>query len=170
MTELAYIGIGSNMGDPVGNCQMAIRMVSDAEGITIVCGSSFYRTEPVGLEGQPWFVNCVIQVQVSLSSKELLTLLQAFEQRMGRRRILRWGPRVIDLDILLFGDLILDEEYLIIPHPRLHQRRFVLEPLCEIDPDCIHPRLGKSMKALLDEFRDEKEVIKIETQAIGAHQ
>jgi 2-amino-4-hydroxy-6-hydroxymethyldihydropteridine diphosphokinase len=90
-----------------------------------------------------------------------LALLLGIEGKMGRRRMLRWGPRIIDLDILLFSDLMISEEDLIIPHPRFHQRRFVLEPLCEIDPDCIHPGLGKSMTDLLSGFRDEMAVIKI---------
>ena len=158
------------MGDPAENCRLAIRMVSKAKGITVVCNSSFYRTEPVGLEEQPWFVNAVILIKTSLSPKGLLTLLQGIEEGMGRRRTLRWGPRIIDLDILLFGDIIIDEEGLIIPHPRLHQRLFVLEPLCEINPDCIHPRLDEPMTALLNGFQDEKEVVKIETQAIGVPQ
>jgi 2-amino-4-hydroxy-6-hydroxymethyldihydropteridine diphosphokinase len=162
--ELSYTGIGSNLGDPLENCRLAIRIVSEAKGISLVCRSSFYRSEPVGLEEQPWFVNAVIQVRTSLTPRDLLTLLLDIEGKLGRKRRLKWGPRIIDLDILLFGDLIISEEDLIIPHPRLHQRRFVLEPLCEIGPDSIHPGLGKPMTTLLNRIQDEKTVIKVKPE------
>ncbi len=114
--------------------------------------SSFYETEPVEFTAQPWFLNCVVVLSSELAAAELLDGLLAMERAMGRRRDQSKGPRTIDLDLLLYGSLVLDEPGLTLPHPALHARRFVLEPLAEIAPGAVHPLLKKTARELLDEL------------------
>lgn len=155
---LAYIGIGSNLGDKLENCRRAIAgIVSDGRN-RFVRRSPFYRTEPVGKKDQDWFVNGVLLVDTCLNPRELLDFLLALEKEMGRVRKERWGPRVIDLDILLYGEEILEGKGLQIPHPSLHERRFVLIPLREIAPDLKHPKLGKTVSQILTELEGKEKV------------
>lgn len=135
--ETIYLGIGSNLGDRVGNCAKAIDVISRFANLLKV--SSMYETEPMGYRDQPDFINCVIKVQTELSPRGLLTHLKTTENELRRMPTHRWGPRVIDLDIIFFGALIMQERGLVIPHPRAHLRRFVIEPLYEIAPEFIHP-------------------------------
>ena len=145
----ALIGLGSNLGDRQANLKRAVREIERSEGSKVIAVSSFYESEPVGREDQPDFVNAAAEVWTTLSPRSLLGILRGIELRMGRRRLERWGPRNVDLDILLFGDYVLSEADLTIPHPRMHQRRFVLAPLCEIAPDALHPVLGMRIRDLL---------------------
>jgi len=147
--KTGYIGIGSNIGDKLSNCLKAIELIKGIPGSRIIAQSDFYRTEPVGVEGQEWYLNGVISLSTSISARELLQSLLDIETGMGRKRKGKWDPRIIDLDILLFGDDAINEEGLIIPHPRMHVRRFVMEPLVRLAPDLIHPVSGKSMAGLL---------------------
>lgn len=149
IVKISYIGIGSNIGDKLFNCLKAIELIKRIPGCRIMAQSDFYRTEPVGVEGQEWYLNGVISLSISISARELLQSFLDIETCMGRKRKGKWDPRIIDLDILLFGDDIINEEDLIIPHPRMYERRFVLEPLARLAPDLIHPLLGKSMAGLL---------------------
>ena len=142
----AYLGLGSNIGDKEENIQRAVELIK--EKCEVSRQSSFYETEPVGYDNQDWFLNSVIEVKTILAPEELLAFLQSIEQEMGRIKTFKNGPRVIDLDILFYGDQTVKEEHLIIPHPRLHERLFVLEPLHEICPDYIHPIFRKSIKEL----------------------
>ncbi len=138
-TVQAYIGLGSNLGDRAVYLAAARRSLDDTPGILIARASSLYETEPVGYTDQDWFLNQVVAIATSLHPYQLLQVLQGIEQDLGRRRLIRWGPRVIDLDLLLYGDAILPDPDLTIPHPRIYERSFVLVPLCEIAPDHVHP-------------------------------
>lgn len=158
---IAYLGIGSNLGDPVQNCREALRQVSTLKGSEVLRRSSLYRTEPVGVEAQGWFVNGAVEIRTAFPAVQLLKALQWIERSMGRERTERWGPRVIDIDILLFGQEIVNSEGLVIPHPEMHRRRFVLEPMNEIAPYVIHPLYGVSMRGLLDRLEDHHAVERI---------
>ena len=156
---LVYIGVGSNLGDKVGNCRRAIEaIVSDGRNRIVQC-SPLYQTEPVGKKDQDWFVNGVFAMETSMEPGDLLDFLLTAEKRMGRVRRERWGPRVIDLDILIFGQRVIDEGGFQIPHPRLHERGFVLTPLRDIAPDLVHPLLGKTISQILAELPGEEKVL-----------
>jgi 2-amino-4-hydroxy-6-hydroxymethyldihydropteridine diphosphokinase len=159
---ICYIGIGSNLEDALQNCQKAIENLLRKDEIQLTGVSSFYRSEPVGWENQNWFVNAVVEIKTTLSARELLNILLGIENTMGRRRGIKGGPRIIDLDILFHGHDIINEVDLIVPHPELHKRRFVLEPLNEIASYFIHPAFGISVRGLKDRLQDEKIVEMIE--------
>jgi 2-amino-4-hydroxy-6-hydroxymethyldihydropteridine diphosphokinase len=148
VNSTVYLSLGSNIGDRAGNLNAAIdRLRSVGEIIQV---SSFYETEPVEFAAQAWFLNCVIALDTEKTPQELLASILDIEQQMGRRRAQKKGPRVIDIDILLFGNLIVDEPGLTIPHPAMHERRFVLEPLAAIAPDVRHPALDLTIRELRD--------------------
>jgi 2-amino-4-hydroxy-6-hydroxymethyldihydropteridine diphosphokinase len=152
MPNLAYLSLGSNVGDGAANLREAISHL-DTLG-KVVSVSSFYETEPVEFTDQAWFLNCAVTLETTQTPERLIAALLDIEQKMGRVRNREKGPRTIDLDILLFhdgtaGDAILDSPELTIPHPAMHQRRFVLEPLAEIAPDARHPALEKTVRELL---------------------
>lgn len=151
---ICFLGIGSNMGNPVASCAVAERHISDIGGVAVLRRSSLYRTQPVGIAEQNWFVNGVIEVRTALGPRSLMDAILGVEEKMGRIRKGKWGPRIIDIDILFYGQLVMDEEGLVIPHPRLHKRRFVLVPLDEIASHAIHPAFGISVRGLLDRLRD----------------
>ena len=151
----AYIGIGSNLGDKLNNCRKAIDMTGRMPDIRVKAQSRFYRTTPVGVEGQDWYVNGVISLSTGLSAQDLMANLLDIEKIMGRERKKRWDSRTIDLDILLYGQEVIEEEDLTVPHPLMHLRKFVLEPMAQLAPDLIHPVLGKSMAVLLENFREQ---------------
>jgi 2-amino-4-hydroxy-6-hydroxymethyldihydropteridine diphosphokinase len=146
----AYIGIGSNLGDRLKHCTTAVEKISGLPGCVLSGVSPWYRTQPVGVEGQGWYLNGVAAVEAEIPARELLKNLLAIEAQMGRVRKERWEARTIDLDILLFGSDVIDEEGLIIPHPHMHLRRFALVPLAQLDPALIHPVLGIRVGALLE--------------------
>lgn len=147
----AYIGIGSNLGDREDNCERAIKLL-EAGDIKVEKRSSMIETEPWGAEDQPKFINMAVEIETDLEPVELLSLLKKIECEIGRRPAERWGPRIIDLDILLYDDLIIKMPKLEIPHPHIAEREFVLKPLSEIAPDKIHPVLKKSIKDLFLQF------------------
>ena len=153
----SYIGIGSNLGDRRKNIQLALKVLKEKKDIIVEKVSPFYETLPAG--GPPHqgkFLNGVIEISTTLTPQELLKVLQGIEKALGRVRKERWGPRTIDLDILFYGDLIVNEEGLIIPHPLMHKREFVLKPLLRIAPNLIHPVLKESVKELLESIRKKK--------------
>lgn len=148
---LAYVGLGANLGAREETLRHAVERLGEAEGVDVLAVSSLRETEPVGVVDQPPFLNGAVQLETSLSPRELLDLLLAIERSLGRVRGARWGPRLVDLDLLLCGGEIVDEPGLRIPHPRLHERRFALEPLAELDPELAIPGRA-SVSALLAEL------------------
>lgn len=161
MQHTAYIAIGSNLGDRLKNVSEAIRLLEDHPLLRVLSLSHFYETEPLTLGGekQGWYLNCALKLQTSLNAVRLLHLMQQIEGLLGRVRSDRWAPRTIDLDLLFFDDEIFRSKTLVIPHPALHLRRFVLEPLAEIAPNFVHPIKGVPVKALLKKLGDNKKVV-----------
>jgi 2-amino-4-hydroxy-6-hydroxymethyldihydropteridine diphosphokinase len=157
MPITAYIGLGSNIGDRKGFCLKALELLARAGRVTKV--SSYYCTEPVGNRDQEEFVNAVAELETSLSPLQLLAACRAIEDELGRRRSVHWGPRTIDLDILLYGDQVVESPHLTIPHPFLTARGFVLTPLCEIAPQAVHPILKKTVAQLLHQLKDPHRVV-----------
>jgi len=146
-----HIGIGSNLGDREEHCLKAIRLFPE-KGVLVRRRSSVYETEPWGVKDQARFLNMAIEGETALTPARLLEVLKMIEDEVGRVETYRWGPRVIDLDILLYDDLVMSTPELTIPHPRMHEREFVLRPLAEIAPDKTHPVLKKTVKELLSDL------------------
>jgi len=150
MPRLAYLSLGSNLGDRDRYLREAIRRLRSLGRVPAI--SSLYETQPVDLTAQPWFLNCALALETAASPAQLMGQLLAIESAMGRQRIQKKGPRTIDLDILFFGDLVVNTPALKIPHPAMQERRFVLAPLAEIAPLAIHPLLNKTIQELLEEL------------------
>jgi 2-amino-4-hydroxy-6-hydroxymethyldihydropteridine diphosphokinase len=142
----AYVGLGSNLGDREATLRRALELL--AEHVDVVAVSTLRDTDPVGVVEQPRFLNGAACVETDLTPRELLGVLLGVERELGRERLERWGPRTIDLDLLLYGDEAVSEPGLRVPHPRLHERRFVLEPLAELDPALVVPGRGPVRKLL----------------------
>lgn len=155
-----YLGLGSNLGQKEDNLRQA-RARLRREGIRILRSSSLYETEPVGVPEQPWFCNQVVEIKADFSPGELLKLLKKIEQRMGRKTRARKAPRIIDLDILLAENIIIRTRELVIPHPRLEKRNFVLFPLVEIAPDFVHPVFKLRIEDLAKKSEDSSKVKKV---------
>lgn len=160
--SVAYIGIGSNIGDGEANCLEAVRLLCGSLGGAIRL-SSFYLTEPQEMKEQEWYVNSAARIRSNLGIREVFDKLKKIEVDMGRKDAGRYGPRVIDLDLLLYNDAVFDAGDLIVPHPRLQERRFVLLPLCELNPELMHPVLKRSIRDLLADIPETgQRVLKIE--------
>ena len=138
----AYLGLGSNMGDKEENLNKALKLLS-TDNTILLNTSSFYGTKPVGYEDQEDFINCAAKIKTLLTPEELMNFLLNIEKELKRERVIRWGPRTMDLDILLYDDIVTSSEEVIIPHPRMHERLFVLKPLSDIAPYVVHPLLNK---------------------------
>ena len=165
MTYTTYIGIGSNMQNPLEKCREAIGFLAIHPDIAVIARSSFYETEPVGFLDQDWFINAVVEAETSLSPADLLAELLSIEQKMGRVRQEKWGPRLIDLDLLFYGDQIVETADLKIPHPEIPGRRFILAPLNEIASNFLHPALKKTIGELLAVLPENPKVNKLKLSA-----
>ncbi|WP_025898748.1 2-amino-4-hydroxy-6-hydroxymethyldihydropteridine diphosphokinase [Sneathiella glossodoripedis] len=163
---MIFIALGANLnhplyGDPLNTLRAAIEEIEQS-GLEVVAKSSWYKTAPVPISDQPWFVNAVIQVRTALPAKELLALLHTIERKFGRVREIQWEARVLDLDLLAYGDSVTQNQDQqlgkVIPHPRMHERRFVMAPLSEISPDWLHPVIGKTAKQICDGLPCDSEV------------
>jgi len=152
-SKLIYLSLGSNLGDRAKNLERAIEALSEI-GVRVLRCSSIYETEPVDFLAQPWFLNCVVECETSLAPRQLLEKLQAIEGKLGCKKLVPRGPRIIDLDVLFYETAVIHEAGMEIPHPRLAARRFVLVPLAELAPELRHPVLGKTATELLAATKD----------------
>ncbi len=141
--HIAYIGVGGNIGDKEKNVKEALEIINNSYHTQITKTSKFYKTTPVGYIEQEDFLNCAIEIKTLLNPLELVRYLLSIEKELKRERVIRWGPRTIDLDVLLYDDIISSIEEIILPHPRMQERMFVIEPLCDIAPYVMHPILNK---------------------------
>jgi 2-amino-4-hydroxy-6-hydroxymethyldihydropteridine diphosphokinase len=158
---MAILSIGSNMGDKKGHCLLGIRCLCQVAATRLITQAPFYQTEPVDFEDQDWFVNTAIKIETTLDPSALLATLKSVEQQVGRRpSTVRFGPRILDMDIILYDQLVLDSPQLQIPHPRMHKRRFVLQPICDIEPAVMHPVYNKTVCQLLEALDPETQKIK----------
>ena len=158
MKYKAFIGIGSNIGSSGENCIEAINLLHAPPEIEVVNKSSLYESEPVGIVGQSWFINAAVEIATTLKPEKLLKKLLKIEKMMGRERREKWGPRIIDLDLLIYEDHSCNSEFIKLPHPELPNRRFVLIPLSEFAGNHIHPVIGKTIQQLLQETPDTSQV------------
>ena len=149
--SIAYISVGSNLGDKTANCGRGLDMLNMRSDTRVTAISKTYRTAPVGFLDQDWFVNLAVKVETRLDPFQLLSVLQDIQMHLGQGvKTVRFGPRLLDLDILLFDLRIIKSQELTLPHPRMHHRRFVLRPLCDIDPGIVHPVFNEKVQVLLD--------------------
>jgi len=150
----AYLSIGSNKGNTLKNLHQAIQELNEMTRLQVTAVSGFYKTAPQNFEDQEWFVNAAIEIQTDLAPEDLLKVLKGIENKLDQKgKAFRFGPRIIDLDIVLYGKTIYESRDLIIPHPRMHERSFVLIPLCDIDPALVHPLKNKTIKYLSDKLK-----------------
>jgi 2-amino-4-hydroxy-6-hydroxymethyldihydropteridine diphosphokinase len=148
-----YLSIGSNLGDPLQNCWQGLEALCADGQVKLLARSPFYRTQPVDYLDQNWFINAALLVETVLTPLELLDKIRAVQTGMGRKSdAVRYGPRILDLDIIFYDDLVIDTPHLVVPHPRMHKRRFVLHPICDIDPSVVHPVTGLSVREILNQL------------------
>ena len=159
MQNRVFIGIGSNIGDKIKNCINSIKAIERDKRTRMQSISSLYRTSPVSEIAQEYFVNCAISIDWDDTASELLHLLNGIEAGMGRERNTKNSPRIIDLDILLFGDALIDEASLTVPHPELHRRKFAIVPCIEIEQDIIHPLYKRPLKEFLSHIDDSQKIV-----------
>lgn len=155
-THTVFIGVGSNIGDRYTNILIAEKEINCSAVCKVVEISKIYETEPFGFPDQDKFLNCVFKIKTSLMPDQLLKFLFAIEKKLKRKRVVRWGPRIIDLDILLYDELVISSKDLVIPHPGMHERMFVLKPLCDLAPDYIHPVLNERCYTIAEKLKSEQ--------------
>jgi 2-amino-4-hydroxy-6-hydroxymethyldihydropteridine diphosphokinase len=157
-----FISIGSNLGDKLAHCRSAIEALANLEQTRLVAASPFYKTDPVDFTDQDWFINAVVKLETTLAPQTLLTALKKIQQRAGRLRdAVRFGPRIIDLDIIFYDAEVIQSDKLVLPHPRMHKRRFVLQPICDIDSKIVHPVLKTTVEDLLEQLDDDSQGVEI---------
>ena len=166
MEHSVFIGLGSNQGEKIKTTERSIEEILKLGKTFRLARSSWYDSEPWGKEGQAWFINGVIQISTEFGADELLKKCKEIEKRLGREKREKWGPRVIDIDILFYDDLSLESPEMEIPHPRILERNFVLIPFAEIAPQFVHPVLKKTIKELLDTSPDQKKVVKVSKELL----
>lgn len=157
---LMYLSLGSNMGDRLANLKKAIERIEATQGFSVTGVGGYYETEPQGDMDQPWFVNTAVAVRTDMNPHEALRLLLEIEAGMGRSRKDRAGPRPIDVDMIFYDNLVLEDAELVLPHPRSAERRFVLAPIADIDPGAVHPVEGKSVSSLLASLSGEGQAMR----------
>jgi len=158
--HIAYISAGSNMGDRLQNCRKGIEALTESGNSRILAQSCIYKTEPVDYEDQDWFINMMVKLETAHDPFQLLDHIEHIQRAAGRiQDPIRFGPRILDLDIILYDDCIIDSDRLVVPHPRMHKRRFVLKPICDIDPAIIHPVLKQEMQFLLKRLGQDKQKV-----------
>jgi len=165
--ENVFIGFGSNVGNRLDFCDRAVTLLGLLPHSQLIAVSSLYETEPVNDAGAPgggWFLNGVVQLETDVTPQSLLTVCREIERSLGRDPEHRLGPRTMDLDILLYGERVIQEQAFTIPHPRLHLRRFVLAPLAELEPSLVHPVLKQTASQLLAQLNDTHQVRRLDTQ------
>lgn len=165
---MVYIGLGSNIGDKEEYIIKAESEISKIRNTKVLKSSSLYKTEPWGIKDQDFFLNSVLEIQTSLNPSELLAELKRIELILGRKKREKWLEREIDIDLLFFGDFILEIENLKIPHPEISNRNFVLVPMCELKPGFVHPVLKKTVKELLNDSKDSSAVTKLKNGIINS--
>jgi 2-amino-4-hydroxy-6-hydroxymethyldihydropteridine diphosphokinase len=165
VSKKVYLGLGSNLGDRADNLRKALSVLDETDGITVITVSSCYETEPVGpVSDQDDFYNAVAEIETTLSPREVIACIKSVERQLGRVQGERWGPRVIDIDILLWNNSVLEGEGLTIPHPEMTTRAFVLTPLAEIAPDVVHPVARKSVAELASQLDDAHRVRRLDVK------
>lgn len=158
--HIAYISAGSNMGDRLQNCRKGIEALTEAGNSRILEQSRIYATEPVDYQDQDWFINMMVKLETAHDPFQLLDHIEFIQRAAGRiQDPIRFGPRILDLDIILYDDRIIESKRLVVPHPRMHKRRFVLKPICDIDPAIIHPVLKQEMQFLLKRLGDQEQKV-----------
>jgi 2-amino-4-hydroxy-6-hydroxymethyldihydropteridine diphosphokinase len=159
---LVYLGLGSNIGDKKMFIESAVLRISEITRTKVIRSSLLYRTEPWGIKNQDFFLNSVVEIETGLKPEELLKELKKIETSVGREKREKWHEREIDIDILFYDGIIFENDQIKIPHPELHKRNFVLVPMCELNPEFVHPVLKRSMLELLNESMDSSAVIRLE--------
>lgn len=159
----AYLGLGSNLGDRVGYIQQAVRFLNDADGIEVIETSSFYETEPIGMEAEKWFVNAIVEIETVIEPDDLIDITMDIEKKLDRVRDANMSkdtylPRTIDIDILFYGDEIYSSEKVQIPHPRVHERAYALVPMLELNPHFVHPVIQRTMVFIHQTLLEPEEV------------
>jgi 2-amino-4-hydroxy-6-hydroxymethyldihydropteridine diphosphokinase len=151
----AFVGVGSNLGQKQDNCLRGIAALTSGGHSRLLNQSRLYRTEPVDYLDQDWFVNCAVLIETRLDPFELLAVLQDIQKHAGRvQDAVRFGPRILDMDVIFYDEAVIDHPNLILPHPRMHLRKFVLKPLCDMDPTLRHPILDRTVRQLLDNLEE----------------
>ncbi|MBI5403877.1 MAG: 2-amino-4-hydroxy-6-hydroxymethyldihydropteridine diphosphokinase [Ignavibacteriae bacterium] len=159
---MVYLGLGSNIGDKKMFIESAVLRISEITRTKVIRSSLLYRTEPWGIKNQDFFLNSVVEIETGLKPEELLKELKKIETSVGREKREKWHEREIDIDILFYDGIIFENDQVKIPHPELHKRNFVLVPMCELNPEFVHPVIKKSMLELLNESEDISAVIRLE--------